>query len=343
MKEESSFLVCTRCFTYNHSKFITDTMNGFCMQKTTFPFVCTIVDDASTDGEQETISKYLERNFNSNDKSVTRNEETDDYVLTFTQHKNNKNCFFAVIYLKYNHYSIKKDKLPYIAEWHETTKYIALCEGDDYWTDPLKLQKQVDFLEANPDYGMVYSGHRRYIQKENRFVIGKNVRQTFNDLLVSNKIATHTVLFRTSLHLNYEKEIRPIAIRHQWKMGDTPRWLYIMAQSKAKYMPEIMGVYRQLENSASHFTSYKKDCDFWISHYDMSLFFAKKYKAPVELQQKIVLDEIEFLIGMARSYKENLHLPFYRLLKDNGLFTAKRYISCKMRSTTWGRRLYFLL
>ena len=126
-------------------------------------------------------------------------------------------------------------------------------------------------------------------------------------------------------------------------MDDTPLWLYITAHSKTKYMPEIMGVYRQLENSASHFTSYEKDCDFWISHYDMSLFFAKKYNAPVELQQKIVLDEIEFLIGMARSYKENLHLPFYRLLKDNGLFTAKRYISCKMRSTTWGRRLYSLL
>ena len=61
--------------------------------------------------------------------------------------------YFAVVYLKENHYSQKKSKAPYLTEW-EDTKYIALCEGDDYWTDPLKLQKQVDFLERHPDYSL---------------------------------------------------------------------------------------------------------------------------------------------------------------------------------------------
>lgn len=343
MNNYTQFMVHVNCMTFNHVNYITDALNGFTMQETNFPFVCTVIDDASTDGEQEVIRQYLQEHFDLEDKSVVRNEETDDYVLTFAQHKTNKNCYFAVLYLKYNHYSIRKDKFPYISEWLGVIKYIALCEGDDYWTDPLKLKKQVDFIETNPDYGMVYTGHRRYIQKKNKFVDGNNVSQDFNDLLISNKIATHTVLFRTSLHLKYEKEIKPIAIKHQWQMGDTPLWLYIMQQTKAMYMPEITGVYRQLENSACHFTSFEKDRDFWISHYDMSLFFAKKYNAPIELQHKIALDETEFLIGMAQSYNKNLHFPFYRHLKDNGLFTIKRYLSCKMRSTVWGRRLYTLV
>lgn len=151
------FMVCVRCMTFNQSSYIEDALNGFTMQETNFPFVCTILDDASTDGEQEVIKKYLQEHFDMENKSVVRNEETDDYVLTFAQNKLNKNCYFAVLYLKYNHYSnkeIKERKFTYIAEWHDNAKYIALCEGDDYWTHPQKLQMQVDFLESHPDYTM---------------------------------------------------------------------------------------------------------------------------------------------------------------------------------------------
>ena len=95
--------VCVRCITFNQSSYIEDALNGFTMQKTNFPYVCTIIDDASTDGEQEVIKKYLQDNFDLEDKSVVRNEDTDDYVLNFAQHKTNRNCYFAVLYLKYNH------------------------------------------------------------------------------------------------------------------------------------------------------------------------------------------------------------------------------------------------
>ena len=94
--DKKDFLVCVECATYNHAPYILDAMNGFCMQQTTFPFVCIILDDASTDGEQEVIKNYLQENFDLQDKNVTRNEETDDYILTFAQHKSNRNCFFAM-------------------------------------------------------------------------------------------------------------------------------------------------------------------------------------------------------------------------------------------------------
>ena len=98
--ENNKYLVCTRCLTYNHASFITDALHGFCMQQTTFPVVYVIVDDASTDGAQEVIKCYLQDNFNLKDSSIVRNEENDNYHLIFAQHNSNKNCFFAVLFLK---------------------------------------------------------------------------------------------------------------------------------------------------------------------------------------------------------------------------------------------------
>ena len=168
-KEQPRYLVHVSCKTFNHALYIEDAMNGFTMQETDFPFVCTIIDDASTDGEQNVIQKYIERHFDLNDKSTVRNEESDDFILAFAQHKTNKNCYFAVLYLKYNHYSIKKPKNPYIEEWMNV-KYIALCEGDDYWTHPQKLQKQVAFLESHPDYGLVYTDFDWYDSDHNMII-----------------------------------------------------------------------------------------------------------------------------------------------------------------------------
>lgn len=154
MNKKNNFLVRVQCATYNHVHYITDALDGFCMQQTNFPFVCTIIDDASTDGEQEVIKKYIQEHFDIQDSSVAYEKDADYGNITFAQHKTNKNCYFAVICLKENHYSQKKSKKPYITEWADT-KYEALCEGDDYWIDPMKLQKQVDFLEEHEDYGFV--------------------------------------------------------------------------------------------------------------------------------------------------------------------------------------------
>ena len=148
----SHFKVSVWCNTYNQASYIKDTMDGFCMQQTSFPFVCLIMDDASTDGEPEVIKQYLNDHF---DTEWTK--ETDDYHLTVARHQENKNCYFAVYLLKYNHYSIKKPRLKYYREVTNEIDYVALCEGDDYWTDAHKLQKQADALDANPQATLVYT------------------------------------------------------------------------------------------------------------------------------------------------------------------------------------------
>lgn len=162
ISKTKEFKVNVSCMTFNHAGFIRDAMDGFCMQQTDFPFVCTIVDDASTDGEQEVISAYLNEHFDLGDINTVQREETNDYTSVFARHKTNPNCYFAVYYLKENHYSKKRSKRPYLQPWRESAEYIALCEGDDYWTDPLKLQKQVDFLDSHPDYSIVF--HNAEIQ-----------------------------------------------------------------------------------------------------------------------------------------------------------------------------------
>jgi glycosyltransferase involved in cell wall biosynthesis len=146
------FKVYVWCNTYNQASYIKDTMDGFCMQQTNFPFACHIMDDASTDGEPEVIKQYLNDHF---DTEWTK--ETDDYHLTVARHQENRNCYFAVYLLKYNHYSIKKRRLRYYKELADDIDYVALCEGDDYWTDAHKLQKQADALDANPQVTLVYT------------------------------------------------------------------------------------------------------------------------------------------------------------------------------------------
>ena len=153
-EERCRFIVCVNCWTYNHRDFIVDAMNGFVMQHTDFPFVCCIVDDASTDGEQEVIKNYVKENFDLEDTTVSYDKDTEYSHITFAQHKTNRNCFFVVLYLYENHHSQKKSKTPYLKEW-ENAKYRSSCEGDDYWMDKNRLQKMVDFLESHPDYVLV--------------------------------------------------------------------------------------------------------------------------------------------------------------------------------------------
>lgn len=148
----AKYKVCVRCATFNHAPYITATLDGFCQQQTDFPFICVIIDDASQDGAQEVISRYLQEHFN----EVTK-EETENYNLTLACHKVNANCHFAVFLLKKNHYSQGKMPLDYANRWKEHCSYVALCEGDDYWTDPHKLQKQADALDANPQATLVYT------------------------------------------------------------------------------------------------------------------------------------------------------------------------------------------
>lgn len=244
--EQVKWMVYVSCTTFNHAPYIVDAMNGFTMQETNFPFVCAIVDDASTDGEQEVIKNYLDEHFDLKDNSIVRHEETDDYVLTFARHKTNLNCHFAVLYLKYNHYSIKKFKAPYTSEWNNHAKYVAICEGDDYWIDPRKLQKQVDFMEAHPQHSLCFCAHKELYPSGNMIDVlryeKKQEECPMHDIILvgGGFMATNTMFYRKSMYVPYSTWAIGCPI------GDSPTMLSLAHCGKVGYLADVMCVYRRM-------------------------------------------------------------------------------------------------
>ena len=249
-QEKYDWMVYVSCMTYNHAPYIVDAMNGFTMQETNFPFVCAIVDDASTDGEQEIIKQYLNEHFAIEDNSITRHEETDDYVLTFARHKTNLNCYFAVLYLKYNHYK-KKSKVPYISQWRDKAKYIAICEGDDYWIDPLKLQKQAEFMDKHPGNSLCFCSHKNLYptgesQIENRYDADM-IECPMEDIILGggSYMATNSMLYRCS---SYKQNYSAWAIG--CPIGDLPLMLTLANNGKVGFLYDVMCVYRITSNGS---------------------------------------------------------------------------------------------
>ena len=272
MVMEHKYMVCTLCYTYNQSSYIGDTLQGMVIQKTDFPVVYVIDDDASTDGEQLVLQEWANKQFIL-DVPV---EETEYGEIIRGCSKFNSNAFFVFLLLKENHYQTVKTQLKeeYIKEWELSSKYIAFCEGDDYWVDPLKLQKQVSYLEANPDYGLVYTNH--YNKEGDCITQYKEKGYTsFDDIVLFGGIGTLTACLRMDLYQKYYEEINPR--NKNWKMGDAPLWKYISYNSKIKFIPDYTAVYRILPTSASHFKDFEKEIAFIESGYNIQCFFIDKY------------------------------------------------------------------
>lgn len=332
MEYKDKYLVCARCFTFNHAQYITDTMNGFTMQQTTFPFVCVIVDDASTDGEPDVIKNYLAEHF----REPCRTEDTEYANIICAHHKTNANCDFVVLFLKYNHYSIKKPKMGYLSEWTEHVKYHALCEGDDYWIAPDKLQKQVDFMEAHPDYGLVYTN--RYNLCGTKITKDKaSGKCDAISILIKTGIATLTTCFRKDLRDQYIRDVIPS--NKGWLMGDSPLWKYIAFHSKVKFMPDYTGVYRILPESASHSSNIEKRISFVNSILDIQEYMLEQYvKDPQKkkrIKSKIVSDYhlrcFNILLSMGKKVEAKSYLKHnYKNIKKCdliSLFQIRVFIS----------------
>lgn len=160
MDKTYKYMVAINCFTYNHNEFIVSAMDGFVQQKTSFPFVAIIIDDASTDGTDNTITNYINQNFIQNSPSFKTYDENFGKVIC-ANHKENSNCTFVVVLLNENHFG-RKAKKTYVDKWLFDAKYFAMCEGDDYWICDNKLQSQVDFLEKHNDYAITCHRYKVY-------------------------------------------------------------------------------------------------------------------------------------------------------------------------------------
>jgi glycosyltransferase involved in cell wall biosynthesis len=215
-------------------------MNGFVMQKTNFPYVCCILDDCSTDGEQEVIKKYLDDNFDFGENYMVSKEETDDYKLIGARHKFNRNCFFAVFFLKYNHYQQKKTKAKYIESLRANAKYCATCEGDDYWIDSQKLQKQFDILESDDSISMCHHNFYELNERGEKTLKGRQIptKQNILDIARYNSTQTLTMFYRNITPL-IPDELKGRTVYSQF-------WTMRLAEfGDIYYIDEPMAVYRR--------------------------------------------------------------------------------------------------
>ncbi|SDH86861.1 MULTISPECIES: glycosyltransferase family 2 protein [Winogradskyella] len=220
----SNTLVSVCVQTYQHAKFIEECLEGILNQKTNFDFEIILGDDDSKDGTTEICLKYAKQYANR---------------IRFIAHKRMNNIAIngrpsGRFNMLYNLYSAKG-------------KYIALCEGDDYWTDPLKLQKQVDFLENNQDVNICFT--RAQLLKNEVFSMHDIPKPFYNNsfkyielLKHYNFIATCSVAFRKPLHFEFPNWF------HKLPFGDLGIYKLVSEDKDIQCIDEVMSVYRIHDN-----------------------------------------------------------------------------------------------
>lgn len=195
---------------YNHGQFISRAIEGILIQKTNFNLEIVIGEDKSTDN-------------------------TIDIILNYAQKYPNK--FKLILHEKNIGAGLNQ-----VAVLNTCSgKYIAFCEGDDYWTDPLKLQKQVDFLEANPDFAICFHRVKIVYEEESREILSnKNQKEIseFEDLALKNYIHTPSCVFRNGLFKGFPDWF------YQSPVGDWVLHLLNAQHGKIKFLEDVMAVYR---------------------------------------------------------------------------------------------------
>lgn len=223
------------CPTYNHERFVAQTLDSFLAQQTNFPFEIVINDDCSTDGTAAIVSEYAKRYPN--------------IIRALLQSENQ--------YQQGNHPCPGLFRL-------SRGKYIAFCEGDDYWTDPFKLQKQVDFLEAHLDYVLTYHDAMAFSDQglQGIQLQGKGQSDaTGLELMKGRPISTLTTCFRNVLH-DMPRELRGAPL------NDLVWWCLLGAHGKGKYLGDIApAAYRVHSGGVFSMRSDKKKLQMTLNTY----------------------------------------------------------------------------
>lgn len=213
--------VVIKCITYNHEPYIRQCLDGFVMQKTNFQFVAIVHDDCSLDRTTDVIHEY---------------------------EKKYPNIIIPIYETENQYHKGTLGQIMNDAVTASGAEYVALCEGDDYWTDPYKLQKQVDFLDTHPEY--VICAHNAYQHFSNnlwKLFVNPNYRE--HDICLSEMLAKwHT----PTASLIYRKDVLDkVPATKSYPNGDYYLMLRLLSQGKFYYDPSVMSVYRMHNDSVS--------------------------------------------------------------------------------------------
>lgn len=262
-------LVSVFCPTFNHENYIRECLNGIVMQKTAFQIEVIVQDDASTDKTLEIIEKYAKTHLFIN--SVTHAE---------------------------NYFSKGRSINEYLFQ-NAKGKYIAICEGDDYWTDPLKLQKQVDFMEANPEFSCCF--HDTYLKRGEEITTWRIYdKEEFTILDTFSNIA----LFHTSSILFKREALYLPAWFPKIVSGDMAIQSIVASKGKLKRIPEFMSVYRKHRGSITE--TDKVIRNYHKNRIELMNFLNKEFKNKYKKEIKSVISFHKHQIKRERSFFKKL-------------------------------------
>ena len=276
--------------TYNHENYIKRTIESFLEQKTNFNFDILISDDCSTDGTREILKEY-EKKYPSKIKVIYRKKNIGAM-----------NNFVETLNSVYS-------------------EYVALCDGDDYWTDPKKLQKQVDFLDKNPDYNICF--HKVKITFEDHskedvlYPLNVEDTTTFKDLIKENYIPANSIVYRWlfSKKDSFKKEFPENVVP-----GDYFVHLYHAYKGKIKFIDEVMSIYMRNSHGMWWLTSQEgKEDEFLIKYGEKYFNFFDNIEKKFNLEKSLFAYQKKYLCyNTARVYlKRNNIKEFYEIYEKN--------------------------
>lgn len=280
MNNQYEILVSICSITYNQVHYIRQCLDGFLMQKTNFKFEIIIHDDCSTDGTTDIIREYAEKYPN-----------IVPIIQTVNQYQNgNKRILASFVYPKVR------------------GKYIALCEGDDYWVDPLKLQKQVDFLESHPECTLTLSNGLGYYEDKKRFVKINSIPTKKSKFLSMSEVLMEKGGLIPTASMCFRREMAET--EPDWclnaPVGDRPLRMWCAINGKVYYDVNPMVVYRR--SSVGSFTQHVNADYNYARHIldDMNVFF----DAFDEYTHNEFKDDVQYM-------KDREEYDFYCRVGDN--------------------------
>jgi glycosyltransferase involved in cell wall biosynthesis len=289
MNDEIKVSVC--CLAYNHEKYIREAIESFVQQKTDFRYEILVNDDCSSDNTRKIIEE-CEIKYPGKVRGIYHNEN---------QYSKGINVFFS------NFSTSCKGE------------YIAICEGDDFWTSEDKLQKQVDFLDRNKDYSLCVH-NTKILNLYNGTTKLFNRHDCEYDIEMDDIIKWDQNLFHASSEV-FRTEFLPQMPRYCFntKAGDYPFALYLRTQGKIRYLPEVMSVYRYgVEGS---YTDNMKSSDIIASYLQEHIDMLKKFNIctdnefELEVSKKIKALEVEKM-KMEGCFKKILRKEYKETIKN---------------------------
>jgi glycosyltransferase involved in cell wall biosynthesis len=307
-------LVSVALMSYNQKDYIRQSMDCILAQQCDFPFEVVVGDDGSTDGTRDIALEYQ--------------EQFPGIVRVLPKGPNQK----------------------VLRNFRDTVKacqgkYVAVCHSDDFWHNPQKLQLEIGFLEANPEYGVVHTDAHFLLTSNNALIENYNTKyqanvadgDIFEDLIAYRYfLNTLTVCFKKSLfdqHVDIDKYIEA-----GFTYEDLPTWLELAAHTKFKYLPVSTATYRIMQESISRSKDPVKRLNFLKNHYIIKKYFIKKYNVRKEIEKEFELNYHMKKFQMAFKWR------YYPELADSFSYLKEHQkANLKMQLQKWALHYPFVL